>query len=134
MSDSPPPAPGSGWVQGLDGKWQPPAPPPPPPPEALQAPTRMPPARPAMDTPIPAVAQPVAGQRTCVVCGSTHLVPVEKPIKIKQRRKFGISWIILGLLTCGIYIVIAWLAAPREKVTVSVDRYLQCQQCGARQP
>lgn len=69
-----------------------------------------------------------------MVCGATSLQPAEQPITVKRRRKFGASWIILSILTCGVYTVIAWLAMPRVDETVSIDRYLVCQNCGARQP
>lgn len=69
-----------------------------------------------------------------MVCGRGPLQPVEQPITVKRRSKFGAGWIIFAVLTCGIGAVLFWLAAPRVNETVSVDRYLVCGACGSRQP
>jgi hypothetical protein len=45
--------------------------------------------------------------------------------------KFGVTWVILTVLTGGIAFLL-WLVWPRRNEPVSVDRYLQCSSCHAR--
>lgn len=71
--------------------------------------------------------------RTCVACGSTSLRPEERALTQKQRPKFGAGWLLFTLFTAGLGFFL-WLVWPRHKVTTSVDRWLVCTTCGARQP
>ena len=69
---------------------------------------------------------------SCAVCGAQALRPVEAKITEKKRVKFGLFWVILTLLTCGLTIIV-WLVMPRKNVVIGVDRFMQCSACGARQ-
>ena len=71
--------------------------------------------------------------RTCVTCGSASLTGREEPITRKRRVKFGATWLVLTILSAGLAIPV-WLMWPRTHETVSVDRWVQCQACGGRQP
>jgi NhaP-type Na+/H+ or K+/H+ antiporter len=68
----------------------------------------------------------------CKVCGAHALRPKEHHLTQKRRPKFGLLWIIVTICTAGIGLL-AYLVWPRHKVTVSVDRWLECTACGARQ-
>jgi hypothetical protein len=79
-----------------------------------------------------AAPQQVTIARACVSCGSTSLQPHEQKLTQKRRPKFGVIWILATILTGGLALIL-WLVWPRHKVTVGVDRWLTCTNCGARQ-
>lgn len=66
------------------------------------------------------------------MCGGP-VVPRERQLTMKERPKFGATWVILSLFTCLLAAVL-WLMMPRKKVVTGVDRWLECTSCGARQP
>ena len=74
---------------------------------------------------------PFAGLQRCVVCGKTTLALQE--ITPRRRPKFGCLWWVLTVLTAGIALIV-WLVWPRHEEDISVDRFVQCTSCGARQP
>ncbi len=98
---------GVGWWQASDGLWYEPQ--------------------------TAAVAAPPEPQgAACRICGAHELKPKENEITEKRRVKFGIFWILISIVSLG-FGVLLWLMMPRKNVVVSVDRYMQCQECKARQ-
>ena len=81
----------------------------------------------------PSSARQPAEPRPCAVCGQPALLPVEHAITAKKRVKFGFLMVLLSILTLGGAVLI-WLVLPRRTVAIGIDRYLQCDACGARQP
>ena len=77
------------------------------------------------------MVQPMQGAG-CVRCGSSALAPKQHANTMKQRPKFGAMWILITICTCGLGFL-AWLVMPRHNVTMSVDRWVECTQCGMRQ-
>lgn len=73
---------------------------------------------------------------TCPACGTAEaLSPEVTHLTEKRRRKFGLAFILLSLTVVGFPVaVLVWLALPRKKVTVSVDRYWVCGSCDAEIP
>ena len=53
-------------------------------------------------------------------------------IRSKTRVKFGVFWVVLTFLTCGLTFFV-WLMMPRENRLLSVDRYNECSNCKVRQ-
>ena len=78
------------------------------------------------------MAQVMAG-RVCAQCGGSPLRAEEKALTQKRRPKFGLGWLLFTVFTAGIGFFV-WLVWPRHRETVSVDRWLTCTVCGARQP
>ena len=68
----------------------------------------------------------------CRICGAHALEAKHQQHTRKRRSKFGLLWLIAKFLTLGVALV-AYIIWPRHSEVVSVEHYLQCRQCGARQ-
>ena len=106
---------GPGWWIGSDGKWYPP-------PDGALVPSQL------VSTAQPA-AQPHAG--ACSVCGvKGQLRARQEELTQKVRPKFGVFYVLLSLTIIGFPIaIIIWLMDPRRKITISVDRWMECGAC-----
>jgi DNA-directed RNA polymerase subunit RPC12/RpoP len=78
------------------------------------------------------MAKTYESDAACAQCGAHTLVPHEEEITEKKRVKFGVFWVIVTILTAGVGFLV-WLVWPRKNVVVGIDRYLECETCGARQ-
>ena len=88
--------------------------------------TDYPPPSPPGPDPAPAVPS-----RPCPACGG-QTVSRHKDHTRKERRKFGVFYVVLSLTVVGFPIaLILWLMAPRKTVVTAVDRWSECTQCGA---
>jgi hypothetical protein len=72
-----------------------------------------------------------ASAAACKFCGANTLRPKSKEITQKKRVKFGIFWILVSCISLGFGLIL-WLILPRKNVVVSVDRWVECSNCGAR--
>lgn len=63
----------------------------------------------------------------CARCGGT-LRTVSKNLTTKRREKFGAIHLLLTFFTCGLWLLV-YLAWPRHKETIGVDRYTECDGC-----
>lgn len=66
--------------------------------------------------------------RACPVCGKCDWKAREERHTMKRRPKFGLLWILVSIVSLGLGVLL-WLVWPRRKVTVGVDRYLECRAC-----
>jgi hypothetical protein len=85
--------------------------------------------------PPPSPPPPPPPQPTpCPVCGTRgSLVPQQRTLTTKVRRKFGLGYVLLSLTLIGFPIaIILWLVMPRKTQVIGVDRWLLCRACGAR--
>ena len=74
-------------------------------------------AHPPVQTYAPAEVAP-----PCAYCGARGTVrPKSRQLTQKRRPKFGGTWLLITIFRLG-FGFLFWLAAPRHKVTVGVDR------------
>lgn len=71
-------------------------------------------------------AQPTT--TVCPRCGGA-MWPLQQPIMVKQRVKFGATWLLITLFTCGLGFFL-WLVMPRVKRIVGYRPTPTCGQCG----